>query len=58
VCSCWDNEAFLEVKASNKGAQRLYAKLGFEEVGRRRRYYSDGSDAVLMRRQAGALEAA
>jgi ribosomal-protein-alanine N-acetyltransferase len=31
----------LEVRVSNKGAQDLYAKFGFKEVGERRRYYLD-----------------
>ena len=39
----------LEVRASNKAAQALYRKWGFEEVGRRRGYYRDnGEDALLM----------
>ena len=39
----------LEVRMSNQAAQQLYAKLGFVEVGERRRYYSDnGEDALLM----------
>ena len=29
----------LEVRPSNAAARRLYASLGFDEVGRRRRYY-------------------
>lgn len=29
----------LEVRASNAAAQRLYEKLGFAEIGRRRGYY-------------------
>lgn len=42
-------EATLEVRVSNHGAQRLYHKYGFEEVGRRRRYYQDnGEDALIM----------
>lgn len=40
--------ATLEVRVSNLGAQKLYHKYGFEEVGRRRRYYRDGEDALLM----------
>jgi ribosomal-protein-alanine acetyltransferase len=40
---------FLEVRSSNAGAHRLYARCGFEVVGRRREYYADGEDAVLMR---------
>ena len=39
----------LEVRMSNLAAQKLYAKLGFVEVGERRRYYNDnGEDALLM----------
>jgi [ribosomal protein S18]-alanine N-acetyltransferase len=42
-------EATLEVRVSNIAAQGLYRKLGFEVVGRRKRYYSDnGEDALLM----------
>ena len=42
-------EATLEVRVSNRVAQRLYQKYGFEEVGRRRRYYQDnGEDALIM----------
>jgi len=41
---------FLEVRADNPGAQRLYQRLGFEEIGVRRGYYQpDGVDAVVMR---------
>ncbi|WP_368040633.1 GNAT family N-acetyltransferase [Roseicella sp. DB1501] len=41
---------FLEVAAGNAPAQALYAGQGFAEVGRRRRYYADGSDALVLRR--------
>lgn len=40
--------ATLEVRVSNLPAQKMYAKFGFEEVGRRKRYYRDGEDALLM----------
>ena len=40
---------FLEVAPGNVGALALYGQQGFVEVGRRRRYYADGSDAVVMR---------
>ena len=39
----------LEVRAANAGAQALYAALGYEMLGRRPRYYSDGEDALIMR---------
>lgn len=38
----------LEVRAHNDAARWLYLAEGFVPVGRRRRYYRDGSDAVLM----------
>ena len=41
--------SFLEVRASNLAAQAMYRKFGYEESGRRRRYYRDnGEDAILM----------
>ena len=42
----------LEVRADNEAAQRLYARRGFTEIGRRRGYYQpSGADAVVMRRK-------
>ncbi len=39
----------LEVRVSNKQAQALYEKYGFQKVGIRRAYYTDnGEDAVIM----------
>lgn len=39
----------LEVRVSNLGAQKLYEKYTFKEMGLRRRYYSDnGEDALVM----------
>jgi len=39
----------LEVRSSNAGAQRLYARFGFAEAGVRKNYYTDvGEDAVIM----------
>lgn len=40
----------LECRASNEAAQALYGKYGFEIVGRRRRYYADKEDALIMTR--------
>ena len=46
---------FLEVSTGNAAARALYAGAGFTEVGRRPRYYADGSDAlVLSRRLSGS----
>ncbi len=35
---------FLEVRESNRGAQRLYRERGFERIGVRRRYYRAPSE--------------
>lgn len=40
---------FLEVATGNAAALALYAREGFVEVGRRRRYYSDSADALVLR---------
>jgi len=43
---------FLEVRASNDAAQRLYEKYGFARLGLRKRYYApSGADAHTMRRE-------
>ena len=39
----------LEVEEGNRPAQALYARLGFEEVGRRPRYYAPDVAALIMR---------
>ena len=44
-------EIWLEVRESNLAARALYAKCEFEESGRRRDYYDDGEDAILMKRE-------
>ncbi|HEX2940629.1 MAG TPA: GNAT family N-acetyltransferase [Rhodopila sp.] len=41
---------FLEVSVVNKPARALYTHAGFVEVGRRPRYYADGTDALVLRR--------
>lgn len=40
--------ATLEVRPSNHAALRLYQKYGFEQVGRRPRYYSDNDEDALI----------
>ena len=48
-------EVFLDVRADNPVAQRLYESEGFTEVGRRPRYYQpDDVDAVVMRLDVAA----
>jgi ribosomal-protein-alanine N-acetyltransferase len=40
-------QLWLEVHEANISARRLYEKCGFQEVGRRTKYYVDGGTAVL-----------
>jgi ribosomal-protein-alanine N-acetyltransferase len=40
----------LEVAEANTAARALYAGAGFVEIDRRRRYYRDGSDALVLER--------
>ncbi len=41
--------AMLEVRAGNQAAIQMYRKFGFQQVGRRFRYYQDNhEDAILM----------
>lgn len=40
--------SFLEVAADNTPAQALYHGAGWREAGRRRRYYADDLDAIVM----------
>jgi ribosomal-protein-alanine N-acetyltransferase len=43
------HRAILEVRTSNTAAIRLYTRLGFETIGRRKRYYGPtGEDALVM----------
>ena len=43
-------DVFLEVRADNPVAQRLYADLGFAEIGVRPKYYQpEGIDAIVMK---------
>ncbi|HEU5158893.1 MAG TPA: ribosomal protein S18-alanine N-acetyltransferase [Streptosporangiaceae bacterium] len=51
-------EVFLEVRADNERAKKLYRRFGFEEVGLRERYYQpSGVDAIVMCRPAGPADA-
>lgn len=40
--------ATLEVRTSNQPALKLYKKFGFRTAGRRKRYYSDNEDALIL----------
>lgn len=41
-------EIYLEVRPSNSPARLFYEGLGFREAGRRKAYYLDGEDALVM----------
>lgn len=43
-------EAILEVRASNEAALRLYRGFDFQILFRRKAYYDNGEDAVVMRK--------
>lgn len=47
------NRVLLEVREDNAGALAFYAARGFVEIDRRRRYYRDGTTAVVLRRGVG-----
>lgn len=53
----WEN-GVLEVRVGNVPARALYSGLGFTEAGLRKRYYSDGEDALIMTLDAADLLAA
>lgn len=44
-------KVFLEVRVSNSAAQMLYLKHGFAGLYARSRYYPDGEDAVVMKKE-------
>lgn len=46
--------AFLELRADNTPAMKLYLRCGFSALDVRRGYYGDGTDAVVLRAQLGA----
>jgi [ribosomal protein S18]-alanine N-acetyltransferase len=45
--------ATLEVRPSNQAALSLYQKFGFQEAGRRRRYYQDNDEDALILWRSG-----
>ncbi|TLP77227.1 ribosomal protein S18-alanine N-acetyltransferase [Nesterenkonia sphaerica] len=44
-------DLLLEVRSDNPRAQQLYLRCGFEQIHRRREYYPDGGDALIMRKR-------
>lgn len=49
-------ETFLEVRTTNRAARALYESFDFHEVGLRRAYYPDGTDALVLRRTGPAAQ--
>ena len=50
-------EMFLEVRADDAGAQRLYERAGFAAIATRPNYYqASGADAVVMQRSLGTAQ--
>ena len=41
-------EIFLEVREPNEAARKLYSKFGFEQIGRRKKYYSAANEDALI----------
>ncbi len=61
VCGRFEgaSRALLEVRESNAAARALYASRGFQQVGRRRRYYRRPvEDALVLRAPLGDGDAA
>ena len=49
ACDMGAEAVSLEVRVTNWGAQRLYARFGFRPVGIRKNYYQEiGEDALIM----------
>lgn len=44
-------KVFLEVRLSNAPARNLYASADYKEINVRKKYYSDGEDAVIMAKE-------
>lgn len=49
-------KATIEVSVLNEPALRLYRGVGFQEVGRRKGFYPDGSDALLMDKRLSGID--
>ena len=44
-------KVFLEVRINNTPAKNLYLSAGYEQINIRKKYYSDGEDAVIMAKE-------
>ena len=43
-----ENKFLLEVNENNIKALKLYKKIGFEEISKRKNYYGKNEDAIIM----------
>lgn len=48
---CSVREIKLEVRIKNEGARKFYIKMGFGEKEVLKKYYEDGEDAVIMKKE-------
>jgi ribosomal-protein-alanine N-acetyltransferase len=48
---------FLEVSVRNRAALALYRDIGFIELGMRRGYYADGTDALILGKELAVSDA-
>jgi len=44
-------EIFIEVREGNEQAKQLYFKCGFNKVSLRKKYYSDGENAIILKKE-------
>lgn len=44
----YNSNIYLEVNVNNANAVKLYKSIGFVEIGIRKKYYTDNSDAIVM----------
>lgn len=50
---------FLEVRRGNEGARALYAREGYEQIGIRKKYYSDNQeDAIVLAKEISGTASA
>lgn len=45
------NHIYLEVKNNNEEAKAFYKSMGFKIVGKRSKFYKDGSDALILKKE-------
>ena len=44
-------DAFIEVRESNSPARRLYERQNYKQINVRKRYYADGEDAIIYKKE-------